>query len=74
MTAASGATEADTERRPRYLSARGAERPRTFGHAGVRLATGPRGLPPDAVERLRKMLAFLQGMETEQEVHAHEPS
>jgi proteic killer suppression protein len=27
-----------------------------------------RGLPPDAVDKLRKMLAFLQDMETEQEV------
>lgn len=44
---------------------------RTFAHAGLRrlyLRDQARGLPPDAVDKLRKMLAFLQDMETEQEV------
>jgi plasmid maintenance system killer protein len=44
---------------------------RTFAHAGLRRLyqrDQARGLPPDAVDELRKMLAFLQDMETEQEV------
>ena len=44
---------------------------RTFRHAGLRRLYQrdlARGLPPDAVDKLRKMLAFLQDMETEQEV------
>ena len=44
---------------------------RTFRHAGLRRLyqrNQARGLPPDAVDKLRKMLAFLQDMETEQEV------
>ncbi len=44
---------------------------RTFRHAGLRRLyqrDQARGLPPDAVDKLRKMLAFLQDMETEQEV------
>ena len=44
---------------------------RTFAHAGLRRLyqrDQARGLPPDAVDKLRKMLAFLQDMETEQEV------
>ena len=44
---------------------------RTFAHAGLRrlyLRDQTRGLPPDAVDKLRKMLAFLQDMETAQEV------
>jgi proteic killer suppression protein len=46
---------------------------RTFAHAGLRrlyLRDQTRGLPPDAVDKLRKMLAFLQDMETAQEVRA----
>jgi proteic killer suppression protein len=44
---------------------------RTFAHTGLRrlyLRDQARGLPPEAVDKLRKMLAFLQDMETEQEV------
>ncbi len=44
---------------------------RTFAHAGLRRLyqrDQARGLPPDAVDKLRKILAFLQDMETEQEV------
>jgi proteic killer suppression protein len=44
---------------------------RTFAHAGLRRLyqrDQARGLPPDAVDKLRKMLAFLQDMEAEQEV------
>jgi len=44
---------------------------RTFAHAGLRrLYHGDRtkGLPPDAVDKLRKMLAFLQDMETVDEL------
>lgn len=46
---------------------------RTFAHAGLRrlyLRDQARGLPSEAVDKLRKMLAFLQDMETEQEVRA----
>jgi proteic killer suppression protein len=38
---------------------------RTFTHAGLKrlyLADQAKGLPPDAVDKLRKMLAFLQDM------------
>ena len=38
---------------------------RTFAQAGLRrlyLADQTKGLPPDAVDKLRKMLAFLQDM------------
>ncbi|MEP7306325.1 MAG: type II toxin-antitoxin system RelE/ParE family toxin [Acidobacteriota bacterium] len=44
---------------------------RTFAHAGLRrlyLRDQARGLPPDAVDKLRKLLAFVQDMESEQEV------
>ena len=44
---------------------------RTFAHAGLRrlyLRDQARGLPPDAVDKLQKILAFLQDMETAQEV------
>jgi plasmid maintenance system killer protein len=40
---------------------------RTFAHAGLRRlyqADDTKGLPPDAVDTLRKQLAFLQDMET----------
>jgi proteic killer suppression protein len=46
---------------------------RTFAHAGLRrlyLRDQARGLPSETVDKLRKMLAFLQDMETEQEVRA----
>jgi proteic killer suppression protein len=41
---------------------------RTFAHAGLRrlyLRDQARGLPSETVDKLRKMLAFLQDMETE---------
>ncbi len=44
---------------------------RTFAHAGLRRlyrADHTKGLPPDAVDKLRKMLAFLQDMETVDEL------
>jgi proteic killer suppression protein len=44
---------------------------RTFAHAGLRRLyqrDQARGLPPDAADKFRKMLAFLQDMETEHEV------
>ncbi len=44
---------------------------RTFAHAGLRRlyqADQTKGLPPDAVDKLRKMLAFLQDMETVDEL------
>jgi len=44
---------------------------RSFAHAGLRrryLANQPRGVPPDAVAKLRRMLAFLQDMETVDEL------
>lgn len=44
---------------------------RTFAHAGVRRLyqqDQPRGLPPEAVGKLRRMLTFLQAMETVDEL------
>ena len=44
---------------------------RTFRHAGLRrlyLADDARGLPPAVVNKLRKILAFLQDMEEAQEL------
>ena len=44
---------------------------RTFSHAGLRrlyLRDQTRGLPPDAVGKLRRMLTFLQDMETVDEL------
>jgi plasmid maintenance system killer protein len=44
---------------------------RTFTHAGLRrlyLADQAKGLPRDVVDKLRKMLAFLQDMETVDEL------
>ena len=44
---------------------------RSFAHAGLRrlyLRDQARGLPPEAVDKLRKMLAFLQDMETVEEL------
>jgi len=44
---------------------------RTFAHAALRRLyqhDQARGVPPDTVDKLQKMLAFLQDMETEQEV------
>jgi proteic killer suppression protein len=44
---------------------------RTFAHAGLRrlyLRDQARGLAPEAVDKLRKMLAFLQDMAHEQDV------
>ena len=44
---------------------------RTFGHAGLKRLyrqDQTKGLPPDAVDKLRKMLAFLQDMETVDEL------
>jgi proteic killer suppression protein len=44
---------------------------RSFAHAGLRrlyLTDQPRGLPPDAVAKLRRMLTFLQDMETVDEL------
>jgi len=46
---------------------------RTFAHAGLRrlyVADQTKGLPPDAVEKLRKMLAFLQDMAGVSELRA----
>ena len=46
---------------------------RNFVHKGLkRLYTedSPKGLPPDAVDKLRKMLAFLDGMEDAEELRA----
>jgi proteic killer suppression protein len=46
---------------------------RTFAHAGLRRLyqrDETRGLPANAVDTLRKMLAFLQDMETADEVRA----
>lgn len=44
---------------------------RTFAHAGLQRlyrADQTRGLPPEVVDKLRKMLAFLQDMETVDEL------
>jgi plasmid maintenance system killer protein len=44
---------------------------RSFAHAGLRrlyLADQPRGVPPAAVAKLRRMLTFLQDMETVEEL------
>lgn len=44
---------------------------RGFGHKGLRRLfeeDNPRGLPADAVDKLRKMLAFLQDVSTVSEV------
>ena len=44
---------------------------RTFAHAGLRRLyqrDQTKGLPTDAIDKLRKMLAFLQDMETADEV------
>jgi proteic killer suppression protein len=44
---------------------------RTFAYAGLRRlyqADDTKGLPPDAVDKLRKQLAFLQDMETVDEL------
>ena len=44
---------------------------RTFTHAGLRrlyMADQAKGLPADAVDKLRKMLAFLQDMGTADEL------
>lgn len=46
---------------------------RTFAHAGLRrlyLADQAKGLPADAVDKLRKMLAFLQDMTDVSELRA----
>ena len=46
---------------------------RTFTHAGLRrlyVADQAKGLPADAVDKLRKMLAFLQDMGTVDELRA----
>lgn len=46
---------------------------RTFAHAGLKRlyrADQAKGLPPDAVDKLRKMLAFLQDMEDVGELRA----
>lgn len=43
---------------------------RSFAHKGLKrlyLADDPSGLPPDAVDKLRKMLTFLQDIEGEDE-------
>jgi proteic killer suppression protein len=45
---------------------------RTFTHAGLRrlyLADQSKALPPEAVDKLRKMLAFLQDMGSVDELH-----
>lgn len=44
---------------------------RTFLHKGVRRLyddNNPKGLPADVVDKLRKMLAFLQDMESAEEL------
>ena len=46
---------------------------RSFAHKGIRrlfLGDDPGGVPAAAVDKLRKMLAFLQDMETADELHA----
>jgi proteic killer suppression protein len=46
---------------------------RTFAHAGLKrlyLADQAKGLPADVVEKLRRMLAFLQDMGDVQELRA----
>ena len=46
---------------------------RSFAHAGLRrlyLADEAKGLPADVVDKLRKMLAFLQDMGGVDELHA----
>ena len=46
---------------------------RSFAHKGLlRLYSedSARGVPPDSVDKLRKMLAFLDDMESESELHA----
>jgi len=46
---------------------------RSFAHAGLRrlyLTDQTKGLPPDAVDKLRKMLAFLQDMADVSELRA----
>ena len=45
---------------------------RSFAHKGVRrlfIRDDPGGVPAAAVDKLRKMLAFLQDMETADELH-----
>ena len=46
---------------------------RSLAHRGLKAlyrADSPRGLPPDAVDKLRKMLAFLQDMSDPEELSA----
>jgi toxin HigB-1 len=46
---------------------------RSFAHKGLKkLYEGDvsKGVPPDAVDKLRKMLAFLDDMENPQELHS----
>ena len=46
---------------------------RNFAHKGLRrlyLDDSARGVPPDIIDKLRKMLAFLDDMQDVQELHA----
>jgi proteic killer suppression protein len=46
---------------------------RSFAHKGLKklyVEDGVKGVPPDTVEKLRKMLAFLDGMEDPEELRA----
>jgi len=46
---------------------------RTFAHKGLKrlyLEDSPKGVPPDTVDKLRKMLAYLDDMENPQELRA----
>ena len=46
---------------------------RSFAHKGLKklyLDDGVRGVPPDTVDKLRKMLAYLDGMEEPEELRA----
>lgn len=46
---------------------------RNFVHKGLKrlyLEDSPKGLPPDAVEKLRAMLTFLQDMQDPEKLHA----
>ena len=59
----------------RYRLQSGVENPelRTFVHKGLKrlyLEDSPKGLPPDAVDKLRKMLTFLQDIEEPDELRS----
>jgi proteic killer suppression protein len=46
---------------------------RSFAHAGLKrlyFADQRKGLPPEVIDKLRKMLAFLQDMETVDELRS----